>query len=237
MKNGIKSCVALPPALHSTAVALLCAGVLLLGGCHSSANHAQTFNSFIQGLLNHAHARQNAPRHAAAMFDVANPDAQRAAIAWMARQSFGYQPVFLKAYQLDAAAPSPLVRGEALLALGGSGAPAVAPTLIKGLSDPVRFVRMCAAIALTRIHAPAAIPALLQHLRHDPDAQVRVYCAIALKQYATRSVQRALIVALNDRNVAVARIAWDDLIAQTGRRLPAHAQPWRQWLQTKSASP
>ena len=209
-----------------------CVWLLMAAGCHSG--QPRNFSGLVNNLLNKFHPHKKPiTLEAARMFDVSHPDVQRAAIAWMARQKFGHEPVYMKAYALAATAPSPLVRGQALLALGTSGQAAVAPTLVRGLADTSSFVRLCAAMALTHVNNPVAIPALLAHLRKDSNSQVRVYCAEALAPYKNRRVLQGLIAALDDRNVAVVQAAWNDLRSQTGRKFPQHARPWRRWLRSQ----
>src|SRR5271170_3852466 len=151
----------------------------LLGGCSSSdssTNPDDQYNSFMQGLLSDLHLgpKKSVVNEAQNLFDVNDPDMQREAIAWMSDQSYGHTAPYMKAYQLAATgSDSPLVQGQAMIALGTSGDPSTAMTLLLGLGSDSSFVRMCAAMGLTYIDNPIVAPALIDHLQHDPDSQVR----------------------------------------------------------------
>ncbi len=203
-------------------------------GCSSDSDNGKStgFNGTMQSWLDKitGHGKKPLTYEAAQMFNSDDPDAQRAAIAYISTQKFGHDKAYMKAYQLAATAPNPMVRGQALMALGTSGDPSVAPTLITGLSDPSSFVRMCAAMGLTHVINPLAVAPLRDRLAADSDIQVRVYCAQALGLYHAQPVLRSLIEALDNRNVAVVQAAWDSLHRLTGQSLPQHPGPWRAWL-------
>lgn len=204
---------------------------ILLAGCSSGNSDPQNFNSLVQNWIKHMQGGHSVVTQARNLFATDNPDTQRAAIAWMARQKWGHEKPYMDAYRLAESSPSPLVRGQALLALGTSGQPSVAPDLQRGLTDPSQFVRLCAAMAATYVHNPILIPDLITRLHHDSNAQVRIYAAEALRSYKTRPVIETLINALDDSNVAIVQAAWDDLIFQTGQKFPQHSGPWQLWLQ------
>lgn len=164
------------------------------------------------------------------MFDNASPDQQREAIAWLAKQPYGHNRAYLEAYQIAAQAPSPLVRGQAMMAIGTSHDPQLASTLAKGLADRSSFVRMSAAIAAAEIINPVLIGPLIKDLSSDPDNQVRIDAARALEHYNSRRVHRALIYVLDDPNVAIATASWNVLHKQTGQNLPMRSGPWIKWL-------
>ncbi len=204
---------------------------MLLAGCSSGDNDSQNFNSLVQNWMKHMQGGHSVVTQARNLFATDNPDTQRAAIAWMARQKWGHEKPYMDAYRLAESSPSPLVRGQALVALGTSGQASVAPDLQRGLTDPSQFVRLCAAMAATYVSNPMLIPDLISRLHHDSNAQVRIYAAEALKSYKTRPVIETLINALDDRNVAIVQAAWDDLTFQTGQKFPQHSGPWQLWLQ------
>ena len=203
-------------------------------GCSSDSDNGKStgFNGTMQSWLDKMTGQGKKPLtyEAAQMFNSDDPDAQRAAIAYVSTRKFGHDKAYMKAYQLAATAPNPMVRGQAMMALGTSGDPSVAPTLITGLSDPSNFVRMCAAMGLTHVMNPLAMAPLRDRLAADSDIQVRVYCAQALGMYRAQPVLRSLIDALDNRNVAVVQAAWDSLHRITGLSLPQHPGPWRAWL-------
>ena len=204
---------------------------MLPAGCSSGNSDSRNFNSLVQNWIKHMQGGHSVVTQARNLFATDNPDTQRAAIAWMSRQKWGHEKPYMDAYRLAESSPSPLVRGQALLALGTSGQPSVAPDLQRGLTDPSQFVRLCAAMAATYVSNPMLIPDLITRLHHDSNAQVRIYAAEALRSYKTRPVIETLINALDDRNVAIVQAAWDDLIFQTGRKFPQHSGPWQLWLQ------
>lgn len=227
------------PSVQRCGGTALCAllALVLVGfsaGCSSDSDNGKStgFNGTMQGWLDKitGHGKKPLTYEAAQMFNSDDPDAQRAAIAYVSTQKFGHDKAYMKAYQLAATAPDPMVRGQALMALGTSGDPSIAPTLITGLSDPSNFVRMCAAIGLTHVMNPVAVAPLRDRLAADTDIQVRVYCAQALGMYHAQPVLRSLIDALDNRNVAVVQAAWDSLHRLTGQNLPQHPGPWRTWL-------
>ena len=222
----------------SRGTALRCGLVLLtaaLAGCSDSSSKPQNLNTFVNSILHHFRGRSPVAQ-TRRMFDTSDADQRMAGMAWLARQKYGHDKPYMRAYKLLTSDPNPLVRGQAMIALGTSHQPAVAPTLLLGLQDKSKFVRLCAAMGLTYVNNPIAIGPLLEHLRHDPDMQVRIYCDQALKYYKTRRVIRALITTLDDRNVALVQFAWSDLIQQTGQKLPQHSGPWRVWFKSHEAA-
>lgn len=217
-------------------------GLVLVGfsaGCSSDSDNGKStgFNGTMQSWLDKitGHGKKPLTYEAGQLFNSDDPDAQRAAIAYISTQKFGHDKAYMKAYQLAATAPNPMVRGQAMMALGTSGDPSIAPTLIIGLSDPSNFVRMCAAIGLTHVTNPLAVAPLRDRLASDSDIQVRVYCAQALGMYHAQPVLRSLIEALDNRNVAVVQAAWDSLHRLTGQTLPQRPGPWRTWLKNSAA--
>ncbi len=211
---------------------LLCTvSLIMLAGCSSGSGNNQNFNSLVQNWLKHLQGGHSVVAQARNLFATDNPDTQREAIAWMSKQKWGHEKPYMDAYRLAETSPSPLVRGQAMLALGTSGQPSVAPDLQRGLTDSSQFVRMCAALAATYVNNPILIPDLITRLQNDSDAQVRIYAAEALRPYKNRLVIETLINALDDRNVAIVQAAWSDLTFQTGQKFPQHSEPWQQWLQ------
>ena len=208
------------------------AALMMLSGCSSGNSDPQNFNSLVQNWLKHVQGGHSVVNQARNLFATDNPDTQRAAIAWMSKQKWGHEKPYMDAYRLAQSSPSPLVRGQAALALGTSRQAAVAPDLQRALSDKSKFVRMCAAMAACYVTNPVLIPDLIKCAQSDSDAQVRICAVEALKAYKTRLVVETLINALDDRNVAIVQAAWDDLTVQTGQKFPQHSGPWQRWLRT-----
>ncbi len=212
-------------------IIVLGVGLLILAGCSSGNSDPQNFNSLVQHWIQQVQGGHSVMNQARNLFATDNPDTQREAIAWMSQQKWGHEKPYMDAYRLAANSPSPLVRGQAMLALGTSGQASVAPDLQRGLTDKSKFVRLCAAMAAAYVKNPILIPDLIKCLQNDSEAQIRIDAAKALKAYKTRLVIETLINALDDRNVAVVQAAWDDLTIQTGQKFPQHSGPWDQWLQ------
>lgn len=212
-------------------IAASAALLMMLSGCSSGNSQPQNFNSLVQNWMKHLQGGQSVVTQARNLFATDNPDTQREAIAWMSRQKWGHEKPYMDAYRLAEHSPSPLVRGQAMLALGTSGQPSVAPDLQRGLTDPSQFVRLCAAMAATYVTNPVLIPDLITRLQKDSNSQVRIYAAEALKPYKSRLVIETLIDALDDRNVAIVQAAWNDLTTLTDQKFPQHSGPWLQWLQ------
>ena len=163
-------------------VATLCGLVLLssaLAGCSGSSSKPQNLNTFVNSILEHFKGKSPVAQ-TRRMFDTSDADQRMAGMAWLARQKYGHDKPYMRAYKLLTTDPNPLVRGEAMIALGTSHQPAVAPTLLLGLQDKSKFVRLCAAMGLTYVNNPTAIGPLLKHLRHDPDMQV-IRCSFVLE--------------------------------------------------------
>ncbi|MGC8553594.1 MAG: HEAT repeat domain-containing protein [Phycisphaerae bacterium] len=220
-------------AAAKLAVAVL--AVMLVGcagGCSSSSDSATgSFNQFVNKIIHKFHGGGSPTQEAAELFHSQNPSAQMAAIAYFQSQPYGHQKIYMEAYRkLFANNPDPLVRGQAMLALGTSGQASVAPILVKNLGDPSKFVRMCSALALTYVNNPIAIDPLIDHLTHDPSRQVRMYSIEALKYYKAHRVLVALIDTLNSDNVAEVQLAWNNLTSETGQKFAQHPGPWRRWL-------
>lgn len=219
----------------------LCALLGLLAvsnGCSSdSDSKPKNLNSFVSSIL-HNFQGKSPVAETRSMFDTTDASDRMAGMAWLARQKYGHDKPYMEAYRLLSTDPNPLVRGQAMIALGTSHDPSVAPTLLLGLKDKSKFVRMCSAMALTYVNNPISIGPLLRHLHKDQDMQVRINSAKALKYYKTSRVLRALINTLDDHNVALVQYAWADLTQETGQKLPQHSGPWRKWFkQYRAAHP
>ncbi len=205
-------------------IVLMCLLPALLAGCSDD-----DFNKVIPDFLQTVKS-QSPEENARMMFNPDDPDARRVAIAYFSKQRYGHIEVYMKAYKLLATDPDQMVRGQALLALGSSRDPSVAPYLIKGLDYPSAQVRIDAARALQIVTNSDAVPALLNHLKTDTDDMVRMNCAQALQPYKSAVVQSALIDALDDNNVGVCYFAWVSLYRQTGKRYIAEPEQWREWF-------
>jgi hypothetical protein len=206
--------------------------LLLLAGCASS-QQGEDLNVIIPRTFSQLNGT-TAIDAAQNLFNSANPDARRIAIVTLSHKKWGHEPPYMKAYTMLATDPDPLVRGQAMRALGSSHQPAVGPTLAKGLADPDPQVRIDAAAAAGEITSPALIAPLLNVLKNDPDAQARVNAAQALGAYGDRNdVLSGLIHALDDADAAV--VHWSELRLKqmTGQDIPPNTRSWLEWLQAQ----
>ncbi len=210
--------------------------VLWAAGCSGDHVAARDFNELIPRMM--GAIKDRGPVDAATnLFNVTNADERRDAIAYLQTKPYGHEASYMKAYELLTTDPSPMVRAQAMRALGSSGQAEAVPYLVNGnggktgLNDPEAEVRRDAAVGLTTTFDATAIPALADHVRGDVDDQVRINCARALGNAATPSSIRALIDALDDRNVAVVFYAHESLTKVTGQALPADSKPWLGWYQ------
>ncbi len=196
----------------------------LLPGC----SHDDNFNDVIPGMLNGGQSPTNA---AGDLFDPSSSDRRRAAIAYLNNKKWGHEAAYMKAYNMLATYPDPLVKGQAMRALGESGNPEVAAVLIKGLDDDSEIVRQDASAAAHKINNEKLIDPLIAHLRKDTDLQTRINCAQALDKYRTPRVFMFLAAALDDNDPAVVYWAWDNLSKATGQcGLPKDCKAWQEWL-------
>jgi HEAT repeat protein len=213
----------------------------LLGGC---GNKARDFNELIPRLMKPVNAYSNPMDAAANLFNVTSPDERRDAIAYLAVQKYGHEPAYMKAYKILTTDPHPMVRAQAMRALGTSHQNEAVPYLVDGnapantagktgLSDPDAEVRRDAAQGLQETFNESAIPALTAHVVDDVDEQVRMACARALKNGRTPAAYRALITALDDKNAGVVYYALQSLQITTGQLLGYDAKAWLGWYQQK----
>jgi hypothetical protein len=212
---------------HKSQIAnlLLLGGIaVLLAGCSQGDN----FNDVIPKMLNGGQTPMNA---AGDVFDPTSSDRRRDAIAYLNNRKWGHEAAYMKAYNMLATDPDPLVKAQAMRALGDSGNPEVAAVLVKGLDDTNEIVRQDAAAAAHKITSEKLIDPLIYHMNKDTDAQVRINCTQALDRYNAPKVLMALAAALDDKDPGVVFWAWDHLIKVTGQKhLPKEPKPWQNWL-------
>ena len=210
---------------------LLTAALLLSLAACSGDSKREDLNVLIPRMFANLQG-PSAVQAASEMFDATNPDARRIAIATISDKKWGHQPPYMRAYRTLANDPDPLVRGQAMRALGGSHQADVADVLIRGLGDRVAQVRVDASAAASDVTNPLLVPPLLEHLRNDTDTQVRINCAQALRPYTGRQdVLNGLIHALDDSDAAVVYWAHLRLQQMTGQQIPPDARTWLQWLE------
>jgi hypothetical protein len=108
-------------------------------------------------------------------------------------------------------------RWQAVIALGETRDPAVAPHIVPVLRDADIFVRMAAARILGDLKSPAAVPALIDALA-DPEPSVR------------EAVYSALL-AVTGRDLPF------DALSEDGAERAKRIEAWRQWWEREGAKP
>jgi HEAT repeat protein len=213
-------------------------GVMLcvLVGC-GNKNQARDFDELIPRLMGASKRSTNPVEAAANMFNATSADERRDAIAYLEKKKYGHEEPYMRAYKLLTTDPHPMVRAQAIRALGSSKDPRIVPYLVDGttgktgLKDPVAEVRRDAAQALLMVTSDEAVPALIERLGNDPDEQVRVACARALRHSKDPAAVQALIKALDDRNAAVVYWASESLMINTGNNFGYDRGTWQQWFE------
>ena len=97
-------------------------------------------------------------------------------------------------------------------------------------SDKNPYVRREGVLSLARRVPPEGAPAMIQALRSDSSADVRVAAAENLCRFREKAAAEALAAVIEDSDVAVALRAWESLRYMTGQDLPRQAQPWTEFL-------
>lgn len=164
-------------------------------------------------------------------FNVYDPDRRRRAVNTLAKAPWGGEAPYLRTYRLLVDDPDPTVRAACLRALGRHGHPSDVESITPYLRDETSFVRWEAAMALERLHHPDAVDPLIDVLRDDEDADVRLAAARALGQYAEERVFEALVGALNDRQYSVVRQTLRSLELLTGEQLGDRSSEWLAWYE------
>jgi len=204
-----------------------------------SKTPSRDFNELIPRMMG---SIKNRPpeEQAAAMFNVTSPDERRDAIAYLQTKAWGHQPPYMRAYELLVTDPHPMVRAQAMRALGTSYQAPAGDYLARGLKDEDVQVRRDAACALITTWNDSAIEPLIIHSRppHDPDAnppdgepddQVRIFAVRALGHFHTQEVCDALIAALSDHDAAVTQFAQRSLVSASGQNFSYDTRAWRDW--------
>lgn len=211
---------------------------LLLAGCEDMFSHkpARNFNELVNRMI--GAINRTTPEEAAAnLFNVTSPDERRDAIAYLETQKWGHEPPYMRAYQILTTDPHPMVRAQAMRALGTSYQASSGTYLAKGLDDEDVQVRRDAAYGLISTWNDSAFPPLIAHVASDDDDLVRVYCARALVHASTPESIHALIGALGDKDAAVVRYAHDSLVALARQDFYYSTKDWTAWYQQTYAAP
>jgi HEAT repeat protein len=228
-------------------LALPLLSALLLAGCEDmfSPTPSRDFNELIprmMGAINKGTPEENA----AALSNVTSPDERRDAIAYLQTRPWGHEPAYMRAYELLTTDPHPMVRAQAMRALGTSYQAPAGDFLVRGLRDEDVQVRRDAACALVTTWNDSAIPALILHSHPqrnpnanppdgEPDEQVRIFCVRALAHFNTPEVALALINAMSDNDAAVVQYAQRSLVAVSGQNFSYDLRAWNNWYRETHA--
>lgn len=200
----------------------------LLGGCDTiSSDFEQFSDSFVPPTP------AQAAQWAADPNDMEN--ARRGTVL-LASAPWGGALPYLRMYRLYAEdSRDPLLRAAAIQALGRHGDPQDAVLVARNLASPFRQVRLTAARALQRLHDPSVADTLWPRLVDGAeDADVRTEIAVALGQYPTPAVFRALVAALAQRDLAVNAAAVDSLRTMTGQDIGLDEDAWLAFFASSS---
>jgi len=216
--------------------AALLMGVIVagfLGGCEdmfAPASTSRNYDELVDRMVKSMKGRS--PEDAAAnLFNVTSPDERRDAVAYLETKKWGHEPPYMKAYEVLVTDPHPMVRAQAMRALGSSYQAEAGPYLVKGLDDKEIQVRRDAAQGLIGTWDDAAAVPLAKLVKDDPDDQVRIFAAQALAHARTPDVVRALIDGLSDNNVAVVKYSRNSLVTATGQDFSYERKGWLTWYQ------
>jgi HEAT repeat protein len=216
-------------------VGALIAALLVLMGC-GKGGQARDFNELIPRLMKPVKTFNNPNDAAANLFNVTSADERRDAVAYLAKKKYGFEPAYMRAYQILTTDPHPMVRSQAIRALGASKKQEAVPYLIDGagkktgLLDADAGVRKDAAQGLRQTYNDTAVPLLTKVLATDPEDQVRTAAARALRNTHSPAGLDALIKALDDKNAAVVYWASDSLKIATGNKFQYDRAAWVEWF-------
>lgn len=198
---------------------------------------AHDFNELIPRVL--GAVKQKTPEEAAAnLFNVTSPDERRDAVAYLETKPWGHGPAEMTVYETLVRDPHPMVRAQAMRALGTSYQAPAADYLVKGLDEKEDVqVRRDAAYGLITTWNDAAFGPLVKRMEDDPDALVRGYCARALAHARTADSIHALIDAMGDQDAAVTRYAHSSLVAATGQDMAYDTKAWLTWYRQAYSAP
>lgn len=169
--------------------------------------------------------------------DAYSADNRQRGVLQLANSAEGAIPGVIEIYRERLGDEDSLVRTVAVRALGIHGSAADAQRLGAMIDDESPMVRWEVARALQRLHDPQVVPGLLRHAdaTRESEIEVRVAAVTALGQYAQRPVLDALVIALDDRDLAVVDAASASLFDLTGQDFGYDYDQWAQWVAAASA--
>ena len=107
--------------LPKRALVLLCFAPLVLAACEDFGEKtpSRNFDELIPRFMGAA-AKATPEDAASNLFNVTSPDERRDAMAYLETKPYGHQPPYMRAYEMLTTDPFPLVRAQAMRALGTS---------------------------------------------------------------------------------------------------------------------
>jgi hypothetical protein len=124
-----------------------------------------------------------------------------------------------------------LVRATAVRALNRSRWKPAEGVFVSALDDPSDLVRLEGCKALVHLPDERAVPGLLKLISGaEPNKDVRIAAADALRHYRSIEVARTLVAQLNDRDFGIAWQAHSSLCALTGRDMRYSEGAWLNYL-------
>jgi HEAT repeat protein len=130
-----------------------------------------------------------------------------------------------------------LMRAQLVRTSAHFGAPAADATLLKGLSDSDRDVRIVACQACGKRKDPAMVVRLSEVLSGDTDLDVRMAAATALGETGDPEATKALGLALEDNNPALQFRVVQSLSQVTGKTYGNDVAAWRDYVQGREPHP
>lgn len=167
------------------------------------------------------------------MDDVKSPDNQREGMLRLTDFEFARKGIYIKGYAIMARNSHDFtVRAAALRALNRCRARGYTVLFLESLSDDQPLIRLEAADALGNVPDKEAIPLLLIRMGADaePNTDVRIACADALRNYHTTEVMRALAEVLDDQDFGVAWQARQSLELMTGQDFRYDSKAWLTYI-------
>jgi hypothetical protein len=151
----------------------------------------------------------------------------------LANAPWGGAEAYVKMYRERLKDDNAPVRAVSCRALALHGSTEDVPRIVPLTRAEEILVRLEATRALQRLYNTAAVPALIDRLSMDKEAEpeIRAEAASALGQYAEGPGMQALITALADPSLLVNRSAHESLRTLTGNdELPADRKTWVNWV-------
>jgi hypothetical protein len=167
------------------------------------------------------------------MADPKSADNQREGMLRLVDFPFARRGVYIKGYAILARNGVDFtVRAAGIRALNRCRAKGCTVLFLEALNDDQPLIRLEAADALGNIPDPQAVPLLIVHLGSDaePNADVRIACAAARRNYNTTEAMHALVDVIEDDDFSVAWQARQSLELLTGQDFRYDHKAWLNYL-------